>query len=336
MRAWELAGFGLDNLQQVEIERPTLGPNDVLVRLEAASLNPRDCQIISGHFTPNVNFPLVPLSDGAGTVVEVGEQVSRLGVGDTVTPLFFPYWVSGEATKGERKLSSGLEVPGVLREFGAYDEQTLVKAASHLSAVEAACLPCSGLTAWSSLVPIADIQPGNTVLIQGTGGVAIAALQFVKALGARVIILSSSEEKLAAAKQLGADYCINYLSNPNWGPMAFEIAGHGVDLVLEIGGGGTMENSLAAIRHGGHIAIIGYVAGIDMGITVFPLIIKCAHLHGVATGNRDNYLAMMDFIQEHNIKPQLTADFGFSDAARALAAIDEMAPFGKVVIDFDR
>ena len=336
MRAWELAGFGLDNLQQVEIERPTLGPNDVLVRLEAASLNPRDCQIISGHFTPNVNFPLVPLSDGAGTVVEVGEQVSRLEVGDTVTPLFFPYWVSGEATTGERKLSSGLEVPGVLREFGAYDEQTLVKAASHLSAVEAACLPCSGLTAWSSLVPIADIQPGNTVLIQGTGGVAIAALQFVKALGARVIILSSSDEKLAAAKQLGADYCINYLSNPNWGPMAFEIAGHGVDLVLEIGGGGTMENSLAAIRHGGHIAIIGYVAGIDMGITVFPLIIKCAHLHGVATGNRDNYLAMMEFIQEHNIKPQLTADFGFSDAARALAAIDEMAPFGKVVIDFDR
>ena len=336
MRAWELAGFGLDNLQQVEIERPTLGPNDVLVRLEAASLNPRDCQIISGHFTPNVNFPLVPLSDGAGTVVEVGEQVSRLEVGDTVTPLFFPYWVSGEATKDERKLSSGLEVPGVLREFGAYDEQTLVKAASHLSAVEAACLPCSGLTAWTSLVPIADIQPGNTVLIQGTGGVAIAALQLVKALGGRVIILSSSEEKLAAAKQLGADYCINYLSNPNWGPMAFEIAGHGVDLVLEIGGGGTMENSLAAIRHGGHIAIIGYVAGIDMGITVFPLIIKCAHLHGVATGNRDNYLAMMEFIQEHNIKPQLTADYGFSDAARALAAIDEMAPFGKVVIGFDR
>jgi NADPH:quinone reductase-like Zn-dependent oxidoreductase len=336
MRAWQLSGFGLHNLQEVDIERPKLGPHDVMVQLQAASINPRDCQIISGHFTPNVNFPLVPLSDGAGTVVEVGEQVSRLEVGDTVTPLFFPYWVSGEATKDERKLSSGLEVPGVLREFGAYDEQTLVKSASHLSAVEAACLPCSGLTAWTSLVPIADIQPGNTVLIQGTGGVAIAALQFVKALGARVIILSSSEEKLAAAKQLGADYCINYLSNPNWGPMAFEIAGHGVDLVLEIGGGGTMENSLAAIRHGGHIAIIGYVAGIDMGITVFPLIIKCAHLHGVATGNRDNYLAMMEFIQEHNIKPQLTADYGFSDAARALAAIDEMAPFGKVVIGFDR
>jgi NADPH:quinone reductase-like Zn-dependent oxidoreductase len=227
-------------------------------------------------------------------------------------------------------------MPGALRQFGAYDEQTLVKAASHLSAAEAACLPCSGLTAWTSLVPIADIQPGNTVLIQGTGGVAIAALQFAKALGAQVIILSSSDKKLAAAKLLGADHCINYLSNPNWGPMAFDIAGHGVDLVLEIGGAGTIENSLAAIRHGGHIAIIGYVAGIDMGITVFPLIIKCAHLHGIATGNRDNYVAMMQFMQEHAIKPQLQADYGFSDAARALDAIEKLAPFGKVVIDFER
>ena len=336
MRAWELAGFGLHNLQEVDIERPTLGPHDVLVQLQAASINPRDCQIISGHFTPNVNFPLIPLSDGAGIIVETGDRVSRLKVGDIVTPLFFPYWVSGEANKDERKVSSGLEMPGVLRQFGAYDEQTLVKAASHLSAVEAACLPCSGLTAWTSLVPIADIQQGNTVLIQGTGGVAIAALQFAKALGAQVIILSSSEEKLTAAKLLGADHCINYLSNPNWGPMAFEMAGHGVDLVLEIGGAGTIENSLAAIRHGGHIAIIGYVAGIDMGITVFPLIIKCAHLHGMATGNRDNYVAMMQFMQEHAIKPQLQADYGFSDAARALDAIEKLAPFGKVVIDFER
>jgi len=336
MRAWQLAGFGLHNLHQVNIERPTLGPHDVMVQLQAASINPRDCQIISGHFTPNVNFPLIPLSDGAGIVIEVGDRVSRLGIGDTVTPLFFPHWVSGEAIKDERKLSSGLEVPGVLREFGAYDEQTLVKAASHLSAAEAACLPCSGLTAWTSLVPIADIQPSNTVLIQGTGGVAIAALQFAKALGAQVIILSSSDEKLAAAKLLGADHCINYLSNPNWGPMAFELAGHGVDLVLEIGGAGTIENSLAAIRHGGHIAIIGYVAGIDMGITVFPLIIKCANLHGIATGNRDNYLAMMRFIQQHNIKPQFQANYGFSDAPAALAAMDQMAPFGKMVIDFDQ
>lgn len=336
MRAWELAGFGLHNLQEVEIELPTLGPHDVMVQLQAASINPRDCQIISGHFTPNVNFPLVPLSDGAGTVVEIGDHVSLLKVGDIVTPLFFPYWISGEANKNERKLSSGLEMPGVLREFGAYDEQTLVRAAGHLSALEAACLPCSGLTAWTSLVSIANIQPGNTVLIQGTGGVSIAALQFAKALGAQVIILSSSEEKLATAKQLGADHCINYLSNPNWGQMAFEIADYGVDLVLDIGGAGTIENSLTAIRHGGHIAIIGYVAGIDMGITVFPLIIKCAHLHGLATGNRDSYLAMMAFIQEYNIKPQLQANYGFSDAARALAAIDEMAPFGKVVIDFDR
>ena len=336
MRAWQLADFGLHNLHQVDIERPTLGPKDVMVQFQAASINPRDCQIISGHFTQNIDFPLVPLSDGAGIVIEVGQQVSRLKVGDIVTPLFFPFWVTGEATNNERKLSSGLEMPGVLREFGAYDEQTLVKVASHLSALEAACLPCSALTAWTSLVPIADIKPGNTVLIQGTGGVAIAALQFAKALGAQVIILSSSDEKLAAAKQLGADHSINYINNPNWGPMAFEMSGYGVDLVLEIGGTGTMENSLAAIRHGGHVAIIGYMAGINMGITVFPLIIKCAHLHGIATGNRESYVAMMQFMQEKGIKPQLQADYSFSDAARALGAIEKLAPFGKVVIDFER
>lgn len=336
MQAWQLEQFGLEHLQQVEIAQPEPGPHDVLVRLQAASINPRDYQIVTGQFTPNVAFPLIPLSDGAGEVIAIGEGVSRVRVGDRVTPLFFPNWISGEALGQERKLSGGLESPGVLREYGVYCEESVVKAAPHLSATEAACLPCAGLTAWSALVSKSNIQPGNTVLVQGTGGVAIAALQFAKLLGAQVIVISSSEEKLARARELGADHCINYRTNPDWGPRAFELAGHGVDAVVEIGGTGTLENSLAAIRHGGHIAIIGYVAGAEMGVTVFPLIIKCANLHGIGTGNRDDYTAMMDFIGKHKVRPQISASYGYDAADTALADLASGGHFGKVVIDFAR
>ena len=334
MQAWQLKDFGLDNLELIEAAKPEPGPHDVLVKFQAASINPRDYQIAMGQFTPNIDFPLIPLSDGAGEVVAAGASVTRVQVGDRVTPLFFPNWISGEALGDERKVSSGLEVSGVLREYGVYREEAVVKVATHLSAAEAACLPCAGLTAWTSLVPVANIQPGHTVLVQGTGGVAIAALQFAKALGAQVIILSSSEEKLERARELGADHCINYVKNPDWGAQAFQLAGHGVDLVLETGGAGTMQNSLAAIRHGGHIAIIGYVAGAEMGGTVFPLIIKCAHLHGIATGNRDSYTAMMGFIDKHRIRPQIASSYAYNDADRALGDIVHGAHFGKLVIDF--
>jgi len=335
MKAWQLKDFGLDHLQQVEIAQPEPGPYDVLVQFQAASINPRDYQIAMGQFTPNVSFPLIPLSDGAGEVVAAGDSVTRVQVGDRVTPLFFPNWISGEALGDERKVSGGLEIPGVLRQYGVYCEEAVVKVAGHLSATEAACLPCAGLTAWTSLVLKADIQPGNTVLVQGTGGVAIAALQFAKALGAQVIILSSSDDKLERARELGADHCINYVSSPEWGAQAFELAGHGVDAVLEIGGAGTMENSLAAIRHGGHIAIIGYMAGAEMGVTVFPLIIKCANLHGIATGNRDSYTAMMAFIDKHGIRPQIATRYGYHEANKALGDIVHGVHFGKLAIDFD-
>ncbi|MDE0842139.1 MAG: NAD(P)-dependent alcohol dehydrogenase [Porticoccaceae bacterium] len=334
MQAWQVPKFGLENLCKAEIEQPKAGPLEVLVKLQAASINPRDYQIICGQFTENVDFPLVPLSDGAGVVVAVGSQVSQLAVGDRVTPLFFPNWIDGEAHGGERSISGGLESAGVLREFGVYREHAVGKIADHLSFTEAACLPCAGLTAYSALVPIANIQAGDSVLIQGTGGVAIAALQFAKALGATVIILSSSNAKLARAKQLGADHGINYIDNPNWGAEVFKLAGHGVDLVLEIGGTDTMENSLAAIRNGGHVAIIGYVAGADMGISVFPLIIKCANLHGIATGNRETYSAMMAFIEHHTIRPEISSSYAFDDARNALEEFALGTHFGKLVIDF--
>ena len=332
MKAIQLTAFGLENLSTATLDTPEPGPGEVLVRMAAASVNPRDFQIVTGNFTPNVPLPLIPLSDGAGEVVAIGEGVSRAAVGDLVTPLFFPDWLSGEALSGERQRSSGLEAPGTLREYAVYPESEIARAASHLSAEEAACYPCAGITAWTSLVTRSGIGAGDTVLVQGTGGVAMMGLQLARGLGARVIVLSSSDERLEQARELGADYGINYQKNPDWGPLAFEFAGHGVDAVLETGGAGTLENSLAAIRHGGHINIIGYVTGIDMGITVFPLIVKSANLHGIGTGHRDDYEAMMKFVQNHGIRPPISARYPMEDTATALQDLADGGHFGKLVV----
>ncbi len=333
MQTLHLSNFGSDNLSLTDVTVSEPSAYEVVVRLEAASLNPRDSQIISGHFTPNVEFPLIPLSDGAGTVIQVGAAVTRFKVGDGVTSLFFPNWHEGEATGGERAVSTGLEAPGTAREIGIFHEESLASFPPHLSAAEAACYPCAGLTAWFSLFDKSHISAGSWVLIQGTGGVATMGIQLAKAAGANVIVISSSNDKLQKAAALGADHLINYVETPDWGQRAFELSGHGVDAVLEIGGTGTLGNSLNAIRHGGHINIIGYVAGIDMGITVFPLIIKNANFHGIGTGNRESYERLMAFVATHQIHPAIDGRFPLAALQQALHALDNSRPFGKVVID---
>ena len=333
MQALQLSNFGASNLLLVDNVQPEPQEHEVVVRLGAASLNPRDSQIIAGQFTNAVDFPLIPLSDGAGTVTAVGAAVTRFNVGDSVTTLFFPNWHSGEALAGERAVSTGLEVPGAAREVGIFHEDTLARSAPHLSAAEAACYPCAGLTAWSALFDKSCITKGSWVLIQGTGGVATMGIQLAKAAGAKVIVISSSHDKLAKAQGLGADHLINYLENPDWGQQAFELSGHGVDAVLEIGGTATLENSLNAIRHGGHINIIGYMAGIEMGITVFPLIIKNANFHGIGTGNRDSYESLMSFVADHRLHPPIHQRFPLNKLQQALNTLDTDSPFGKVIID---
>ena len=333
MKALQLSNFGASNLSLVDIALPEPRDHEVVVRLKAASLNPRDSQIIAGQFTTAVDFPLTPLSDGAGTVIAVGAAVTRFDVGDNVTTLFFPNWYSGEATAGERAVSTGLEVSGSAREAGIFHEDSLALCAPHLSAAEAACYPCAGLTAWSALFDKSSVTEGSWVLVQGTGGVATMGIQLAKAAGAQVIVISSSDDKLKKAEALGADHLINYVTTPEWGAQAFELSGHGVDAVLEIGGSATLENSLNAIRHGGHINIIGYMAGIDMGITVFPLIIKNANLHGIGTGNRDSYECLMNFVADHRIRPPIHQRFPLRELQQGLNALDTESPFGKVVID---
>jgi NADPH:quinone reductase-like Zn-dependent oxidoreductase len=309
--------------------------DQVLVRFKAASVNYRDFMIAEGLFAPPEDLPLIPLSDGAGEVVDVGHGVSNLQVGDLVTPLFFPKWLTGEALGDERSISTGLEAPGCLREFGVFDESAVVKVPDHLSAQEAACFPCAGLAAWSALVTTSGISPEDVVLILGTGGVSIFALQFAKVMGATVIVASSSDQKLAHAQDLGADHGINYQSIPEWGPTAKDLTGgRGVDIVVEVGGTATLQQSFKAIRRGGHIPIIGALSGARMDIEVYELIMSNAHLHGIGVGNREGYVNMMRFVSEHRISPIIHKIYPFNEAAVAMQDIDKGEHFGKLVLSY--
>ncbi|MFQ5634055.1 MAG: NAD(P)-dependent alcohol dehydrogenase [Gammaproteobacteria bacterium] len=333
MQAYQLTEFGIDRLRRVTMDDPAPEAGQVLVKLKAASVNYRDFMICAGRFAPPEDLPIVPLSDGAGEIIAIGDQVTSLAVGDRVSPLFFPHWQSGDALGDERAVSTGLEADGCLREFGVFDERGVVQFGAHLTHEQAACFPCAGLTAWSALVTVSDIQPGDTVLVLGTGGVSIFALQFAKALGARVIVTSSSDEKLVRARALGADDTINYRDTPEWGSVAKELTGgRGVDVVVEIGGTNTLGQSLAAVRRGGHIPIIGALAGAQMNIVVYDLIMTNAHVHGISVGNRSAYEDMMHCVEEHHIVPVIDRNYHFAEAADAIRDIDEAGHFGKLTV----
>jgi len=332
----ELAQWGIENLRLGETGTPTPATREVLVRLTAASVNYRDYQIVTGEFAPGQALPIIPCSDGAGVVESVGAGVTDLAPGDHVATLFFPNWISGEALGDERAVSSGLETTGVLREFGVYREPAVAKIAAHLSDAEASCLPCAGLTAWNCLRTFSRIQAGDTVLVLGTGAVALMALQFSKAMGAQVIITSSSDQRLERARSLGADHGINYRDTPQWGAAAKEITGgRGVDAVIEVGGQGTLPQSIASIRRGGHINIIGYLAGYGLNLSVIDLIERNAHLHGLSVGNREQFEAMMAFVSKHRIRPVISASYGLKQAGLALQEVASGGHFGKLVVNID-
>jgi len=333
MKAYELAEFGISHMRQITMDDPTPGPGQVLVKLNAASINYRDFMICAGQFGSPDDLPVVPLSDGSGEVVAIGDGVTGLVIGDHVSPLFFPRWVSGDALGDERAVSTGLELDGCLREFGVFDGQGVVKNAPHLTDEQAACFPCAGLTAWSALVTVSNVQPGDTVLVLGTGGVSIFALQFAKALGARVIITSSSNEKLKRAQTLGADDVLNYQDTPEWGLAAKELTGgRGVDIVVEVCGTSTIGQSFKAIRRGGHIPVIGALAGAKMDVLVYDLIGTNAHVHGISVGNRSDCEEMMGFVDKHRLTPVIHRNYAFADAVDAIRAIDRGEHCGKLTV----
>ena len=336
MRTYQLpkGGAGIDAL--VQVDRPTPKPlyRQALVKVAACSLNYRDLGIVRGTYRMPVRENLIPLSDGAGEVVEVGTGVTRVKVGDKVAGCFFQRWPAGEMNAHEVAASAlGGAIDGMLAEYVVLEEEGVVKIPEHLSLEEGATLPCAGVTAWSAIVHHAKLIAGQTVLLQGTGGVSIFGLQLARAMGITAIITSSSDEKLTRAKALGAAFGINYKTTPEWDKAAREFTGgRGVDHVLEVGGAATLTQSFGAIRVGGKISVIGGVSGGATALNPGLIFSKRANVQGIYVGSTEMFEAMNAAIAANKIKPAIDRVFGFDEVKAALNHMAAGAHFGKIVI----
>jgi NADPH:quinone reductase-like Zn-dependent oxidoreductase len=305
----------------------------VLVRIRASALNYRDLMTVLDPQSRGLPYPRIPNSDGAGEVLAVGAGVTRFQPGDSVAGTFFQRWEDGPITADAMASALGGALDGVLAEQVLLAERGLVRVPEHLTFDQAATLPCAGLTAWHALVGKGGLKAGETVLLIGTGGVSIFALQFAKAAGAQVIITSSDDAKLARARQLGADHGINYKTHPDWEREVLRLtAGRGVDVVIEVGGPGTLERSLASVRMGGRIAYIGVLTGLGAQANPVALIPKAASIHGIFVGSRAMFADMLDAMATHGIKPVIDREFAFAEAPAALAHMKSGGHFGKIVI----
>jgi NADPH:quinone reductase-like Zn-dependent oxidoreductase len=333
VRAIEIrGGFGLDNLVVAERPEPRPGAGQALVRLRAASLNFRDLLTVQGTYNPKQKLPLVPGSDGAGEVVETGEGVTRVRPGDRVCTLFAQRWIAGRPTRERLRSTLGGPLDGVLAELAVFDQEGLVHTPEHLPDEEASTLPCAAVTAWNALAE-GGITAGDTVLVQGTGGVSLFALQLGKLLGARMIVTSSRDEKLARVREMGADETINYREVPNWGARARELTGgEGVDHVIEVGGAGTLQQSLQATRFGGTISLIGNLAGTRSELLLTHVFMQKIRLQGILVGNRESFEAMNRAISLHRLRPVVDRVFPLEASRAALEHMAAGEHFGKIVI----
>jgi NADPH:quinone reductase-like Zn-dependent oxidoreductase len=320
-----------------EIPDPEVGPHDVLIDMKAWSLNYRDLSMLRGGYYRNdkvkTNPPLIPLSDGAGEVAAVGDAVTRFKVGDRVAGIFFQTWLSGDLTNEQIGSALGGAIDGVLAEKVVLNENGLVKVPDSLNYEEAATLPCAAVTAWQALT-LDPVQPGDVVLMLGTGGVSIFALQLAKALGAKTIITSSSDEKLETARALGADHTVNYKEFPDWEKEVLKITdGEGVDNVIEVGGPGTLEKSITSAKVSGRISLIGVLSGQpEQNPSPMMIMLKRITLQGIYVGSRDMFESMNKVIEEKGIKPVIGKTFKFEDAAGAFEYLKGGSHTGKIVI----
>ncbi len=311
---------------------PTLAPNQILINVKAASLNYRDLLNIGD--LDGTRDGLVPLSDAAGVVAEIGSLVTRWKVGDRVSPNFFPAWHGGAFSPAHLSNAfGGGQTDGLLSDYVAVDEASIVAIPEHLSFVEAATLPCAGVTAWHALFERGHLAPGETVLVQGTGGVALFGLQLAVAQGARVIVTSSSDAKLERALELGAWKTINYKNQPDWDHTAMSFTGGlGVDHVLELGGPDTYDRSIAAIAPGGRIAQIGVLSGFGSQPNLTPLQFKNASINGICVGSVEHFSRLNGFVTKHGIHPVIDSVFAFDDAPKAYKKLQSARHFGKIAI----
>lgn len=334
MKTYEINEFGIENLTLTERETPEPQETEVLVKFHAASLNYRDLMMVNGWYNPNLKRPRVPLSDGAGEVVSIGSGVTKWKVGDRVTPIFMQGWHDGAIDFQKARTALGGDIDGVLREFGAFDENGLVAIPEHLSYEEAATLPCAGVTAYHALFCSGLLKPDDSVLLQGTGGVSIFALQFASHFGAKTIITSSSNEKLERAKELGADELINYKEREDWDKAVSELTEkRGVDHIVEVGGAGTLPKSINAVKMGGHIAVIGVLSQ-GGGVNPVPVLQKSIKLQGIYVGSRQMFEDMNRLISQNHIKPVIDKTFEFSEIKDALKYMQSGSHFGKIVIKY--
>ena len=320
-------------LQLVDAPVRQPGPNEVLVRVHAASLNRRDIFLMRGQYPVGPRESLVPLSDGAGEVVAVGSGATRFRVGDRVAAIFLQSWLSGRP--GPQVLGSALggQIDGMLSQYVTLSEQGLVALPPSLSYEEGAALPCAGVTAWNGLVTRGHMQSGDFVLLEGTGGVSILGLQFAAAAGARPIITSSQDAKLEVVRKLGAIGTVNYKKNPNWEePVRQLTGGLGVQEVLEVGGKDSLPHALKTLGSGGHIALIGGLGGFGGDVPAMVLMGSNATVSGIYVGSRADFEAMNAFIEQHHLKPYIGRVFSFSDAAAAFKAMETDDFIGKIVI----
>jgi NADPH:quinone reductase-like Zn-dependent oxidoreductase len=335
MRAYRLpkGGAGIETL--VEVERPDPKPTyrQVLVKVKACSLNFRDLAIARGSYRMPARDNLIPLSDGAGEVIEIGPGVTRVKTGDRVAGNFFQRWVGGEPGADTHTSALGGGIDGMLADYVVLEEDGVVKIPPHLSLEEGATLPCAAVTVWNAMMEHAKLKAGDTILLQGTGGVSIFGLQFANAMGIRAIIISSSDEKLAQAKKLGAVHGINYKTTPDWEKAAMEFTGgKGVDHVVEVGGAATLTHSFGAIRAGGAITMIGGLSGGATELNPGLIFSRRVNVQGISVGSTQMFMAMNRAIDVNAIKPVIDKIFAFADTQAAYRHMASGAHFGKIVI----
>ncbi len=336
MKAWRISSFGMDKLELVTLPDPRPQHGAVVIKVHAVSLNYRDLMVVEGRYNPKMHLPRIPCSDGAGEVVAVGEGVRRVQVGDRVAAIFMQNWIDGEADAAKIRGALGGDIDGVLAEFVVLREEGVTRFPEHLSFAEAATLPCAGVTAWNALVNACRVTSGDTVVIQGTGGVSIFALQFAKMMGARVLGTSSSDAKLERAKKLGLDAGVNYREHPEWDKWVMEqTGGRGADLVVEVGGAGTLTRSLRALRIGGTVAQIGVLSRAERpaleGVEIPLLLHKQVRLCGIYVGSRAHFEKMNQAVAQQKLKPVVDEVFSFTGAPNALRRMESGAHFGKLV-----
>lgn len=334
MRAWQLENVGKQNLTLKEINRPEPGVGEVLIRTKAVSLNYRDKAIIDGSYPLPMTFPMVPTSDLAGEVVAIGDQVQQLRPGDQVISVYKPFWIDGVPSKEANSQTLGGPLAGTLSEYVLLPESGVLTYPSYLTPQQASTLPIAAVTAWVGLFANGNLRAGQTVLVQGSGGVALAALQLAVAQGAKVLALSRSDEKAERMKELGAAEVVNTTRTSDWELEIKRLTqAKGVDHVVEVLGGAQLQRSIAASAWGGHISLVGFMEEQNAQIFVPAILGSALRIQGVGVGSRKDAQDLLGFLETHRIQPVIEVSYDFEDAPKAFEHLDR-GPFGKIVIDF--